>query len=321
VDERQKRAAAALAEKAAKAFEAGDMQKAAQLYHEAWRNDASEPNYLYGAARTEQSARDLDRAEQHFRQFLALPVADPARVQKAQAYLKELQGIRADDKTAEAERAGARADHVLAASLYLEAQRLAPDRHALLVKAAMVEREAGDAKAAATHLRAFLQAAPADAPERATATALLRQLEPQPVQPAPDTRKPDPRGPVVVPLLVDKPVPPAPPAWHKPAQWGAVALGGVGVVSAGVLAILASGQQTDLDATRVPDGRYDLDKISVADGQAQQRSINAKWTGAAVAGGAGVAVCAVGAWLLWREPSAKVVLSPAPGGLALAGRF
>ena len=325
LDDRQKRAAAALADKAGKAFEAGEMQKAAQLYQEAWRNDPSQPNYLYGVARTEQSARDLDHAEQHFRQFIALTGADPARVQKAQGYLKELQGIRADDKTAEAEQAKGRSDHVLAASLYLDAHRLAPDRHALLVKAAMVEREAGDTKSAAAHLRQFLASAPADAPERATAKALLQQLEPTvapPPPPKPDLPKKNVAPPVAVPLVskVTSP-PPAQPAWRKPAKWGGVALGAAGVITAGVLAILASGQQATLDGKRVPDGRYDLDKISVADGQAQQRSINGKWTGVAVAGGVGVAAGAFGAWLLWSEPAAKVVLAPTSDGFTLAGRF
>jgi len=61
-----KKAAAWLAQRAAAAYESGDMDKAASLYHEALRKDPSEPNCLYGAARAEQSAGRLDRAEQDY---------------------------------------------------------------------------------------------------------------------------------------------------------------------------------------------------------------------------------------------------------------
>ncbi len=169
--------ALAVAQRAAKAFENGEMAAAAQLYHDAYRTDAAEPNYLYGAARAAQSARDIAHAEADYREFVALPNAEPARVQKAKQYLADLLMIRVDAKVAEADRALSRGDTVLAPPLYLEAYGLAPERHELLLRAALAEREAGETNAAVSHLLAFVRDAPADASGRATAESLLRSLD------------------------------------------------------------------------------------------------------------------------------------------------
>jgi len=123
-----KKTAMALAQQAAKAFEAGNMERAALAYLEAWHSDGTEPNYLYGAARAEQSAGLRERAEEHYRQFVALPKADPARVSKAQGYLTEFDGVRADEKVQAGDRAANRGEWRVAAAAYSEAWQLRPDR-------------------------------------------------------------------------------------------------------------------------------------------------------------------------------------------------
>ena len=72
-----------------------------------------------------------------------------------------------------------RAITFLAVAAYLEAWRLAPSRHGLLLKAALIEREIGGPSTASAigHLQDYLHAAPADAPERATAQAVLQALQ------------------------------------------------------------------------------------------------------------------------------------------------
>lgn len=177
-DERQRKAATALAEQAAKAFQTADLDKAAKFYLEAARNDPDEPSYIYGAARAEQSAGLLDRAEKHYKQFIAAPNADVSRVAKAKANLNEIQHSRAEVLCQEADEAAKRRDWVLAASSWLEAYHLAADRPQVLVKAAVAEREAGDMPSAIKHLELFLRVTLPDAAERIKAESLLNQLRP-----------------------------------------------------------------------------------------------------------------------------------------------
>ena len=214
-DERQKKAAVALAEQGAKAFQAGDMAKAASQYLLAARTDPEEPNYLYGAARAEQADRQLDAAEQHYKAFVVAPGADPTRVAKVQSFLGEIRLERARLRAVEAERLGQKGDPVLAAPTWLEAYQLAPERPLYLLNAALAERESGDSAACMTHLEAYLRAAPADATERPKATALLRQMQKaagrrsEPIPP-PEPPKPPPVAIAPPPPAAPLPEPPRP---------------------------------------------------------------------------------------------------------------
>lgn len=207
--------AAALAVRAAAAYEAGKMVEAAEMYQEAFRNDPSEPNYLYGAARAEHSGRDLVKAERDYAAFIALATADASRVQKAKGYLAEVQAARAEIKVTEAKQAEASGDHILAASLYLEAWRLAPDLPEPLLRAALIERASHDQAAAAEHLKRFLSLAAPDNPSRATAQALLKQMT--------ATETPAKSAPPPAPVVVQPPPPPPPPAPAPPAPAAEVA--------------------------------------------------------------------------------------------------
>ncbi len=172
----QHAAALALAKMAAEAYESGHHQEAARLYLEAFHVDPSQPDFVYGAARAEQSAGQLDQAEGHFKQFAALPSANPLRIAKAKTYLLQLLGIKADGKVAAAEQEAKKGDHALAATLFVQAFNLSADRHQLLVRAALEERECGNVPVAKAHLQQYLHGAPADAAERDTALSLLQHL-------------------------------------------------------------------------------------------------------------------------------------------------
>ena len=339
--------AEALAQRAAKAFEAGNMTEAGALYREAYKMDPAESAYLYGAARASHTGRDLAHAEEDYVAFLALANADPARVQKAKGYLESLRAELSVEKMADAKKAEAAGDALLATTFYLEAWRMAPDRAEPLLKAAILERQLGDKKAAVSHLQRYLQLAPMDAGGRATAEVLLKQLGGTPVGTAPpkpvpvvtpvpvETPKPVARPPVEQPKSpVAKPQPAvvAPqvsavaPATDKPMStrrvvgWSAIGVGGAAVIGAGILAVLASGQQSTLNGNKNANGHFDATRISVDQAASEQTSINGKWTGVGLAAGVGVAAIGLGAWLVAGAP-ADVAVVPTWDGFSIAGRF
>ncbi len=330
-----RKTAEALAQRAAKAFESGNMGEASALYREAYKMDPAESAYLYGAARASHAGRDLAHAEEDYVAFLALPNADPARAQKAKGFLDTLRAELSVEKMAEAKKAEAAGDALLATTFYLEAWRMAPDRAEPLLKAAILERQLGDKKAAIGHLQRYLQLADAGATGRGTAEALLKQLGGTPVAAPPpkpvvvETPKPVVGPPVTQPKPVVAPpaqVVTVPPAAEKAGSsrrvlgWSAIGLGGVAVIGAGVLAVLASGQQSTLDGNKLANGHFDGSKISVDQAASEQTSINGKWTGVGIAAGVGVAVIGVGAWLVAGAPK-DVAVVPTWDGLCVAGRF
>ncbi len=322
--------AEALAQRAAKAFESGNMTEAATLYREAYKMDPAESAYLYGAARASHTGRDLAHAEDDYVAFIALPNADAARVQKAKGFLESLRAELSGEKMAEAKKAEAAGDALLATTFYLEAWRIAPDRAEPLLKAAILERQLGDKKAAIGHLQRYLQLAPSDANGRGTADALLKQLGGAPqLAPAPkpvvvETPKPVATAPLVQPKPVQ--VVTVPPTAEKPGSprrvvgWSAIGLGGASVIGAVVLAVLANSQQSTLDGNKLANGHFDGARISVDQAASEQASINGKWTGAGLAAGVGVAAIGVGAWLVAGAP-ANVAVVPTWDGFSVAGRF
>ena len=329
--------AAALASRAAKAYEAGNMTEAATLYRDAFHIDAKESAYLYGAARAAHTGHDLAGAERDYTAFLELPGADPARVQKAKGFLENVHAELSLQKVAEAKKAEDVGDALLAATLYLEAWRMAPEQPEPLLKAALLERRLGDKKAAVENLRRYLQLASADATGRGTAEALLQELGGKPAVAPPVVEKPvavaKPARQVVEPVKkpVSVSVEPVPrktvvaqPASAAPSRtiagWTTIGLGGAAVLAAGIFAILANSQQATLDGNLLPDGNFDGRKVSVANAASEQTSINGKWTTVAVAAGVGVAAIGVGAWLV-ASAHADVAIVPGWDGFSIAGRF
>ena len=68
----------------------GDFKTCAELYHQAWIMDASERGYLYSAARCEQKAGLLTRANQDYARYLDGATANDALAQKARAHQAEV---------------------------------------------------------------------------------------------------------------------------------------------------------------------------------------------------------------------------------------
>lgn len=94
------KAAAALGEQARVAFEAGQLDQAIRLYHEAYRADPKQLAWLYNAARVEHTAGKWDEAEKHYSQVLAAaapeePVAVSARERLAQLHAARAERLQA----------------------------------------------------------------------------------------------------------------------------------------------------------------------------------------------------------------------------------
>lgn len=343
--------ATTMAKQAMQAYENGDFLRAGQLYAEAYRSEPR-PEYLYAAARAEQVGGAYDKAIEHFAQTLALKDLDAALRGKCEGYLKTARQTRSDAQAVDAEKAARTGDLKLAAQLYHEAWEGAPERVALLFKAAVAEQTAGDVAAAMADFDLYLQRAPDDADERKQARVRLDGLrapkppppplkapEPEvvaPPAPAPEPKPAPPPEPKPVakappPTTVAEPKPTAlPPSVVKPAtseiRWAGWATVGGGVAllagSAGLYFAQGSDRQT-LDAALAQQSGGKITGIDYAAYDAKRTALNASYRNAAILGGVGVAAVGVGTWLLLREPGRAVVLTPTPGldGLSLAGRF
>lgn len=111
--------------------------------------------------------------------------------------------------------------------------------------------------------------------------------------------------------------------WRRPAAWGAVGLGALGVGLGAwwlVSGLQDSGDLDDrLDATRAGDT-----SLSYSEAQAENERINSTLVRGYVAAGVGVVAAGVGGWLLFQgQAGDQVAVVPGPrlAGLGLALRF
>ncbi len=169
------RAVHSVGEEATKAFEDGDFGRAAELYMNAWQL-APEAKYLYGAARCAHMAGHHEEAMTRYRRFLAANGADDRRVANAKRYMDEITADKLETLLHDANKV-ARDSPELAAEIYLEAYALDAKRLDLLFKAAVTEQLSGELTLARDHLRQYLAAAEADAPDRSHALARLKLLD------------------------------------------------------------------------------------------------------------------------------------------------
>ena len=335
-----RKAATAMAMQAAAAFEKGDLQRAVQFYLQAFRQDPTQTDYLYGAARAEHMAGKNEEAEGHYREFLAAAGANPQRADKARGYLRELAGLRADAKAQDGERMAQKGEFALAAAAWLDAWRIAPDRLRFLFRAGRAEHEAGEDVQAREHLGAYLREAAADAPDRGEARALLDRIErPKTAQAKPVVDKPaaaQVEAPKPVPVVIQiQPVqlaaapvaatpatvvvqPAAAPA-NSTAKWtfgsGAVAT----VIGLGVLGWGLS-EAADFDKRVGYNGKTVTGTLTYDQAESQYNSIRSHQIIGGVLAGAGAVAMGVGAKLLWW-PADKVAVLPSVSGLSIAGRF
>ena len=317
-----RKTAVALAHQAAKAFEAGEMDRAAQAYLEAWHTDSSEPNYLYGAARAEQSAGQRERAEEHYRQFVAMANAEPARVSKAKAYLNEFAGMRSDEKVQAAERAEKRGEWRVATAAYSEAWRLREDRLALLLRSARAAKEDGDNKQAEASLRTYLARAPGNAPDRGEAQAMLDALAGKPVVVTPmepaAASEPLRVAPELVPTVTE---PARPMSNRRIAGWWTLGSGAAIAVTGAALIVLGKSAEAQFNQDLGYDGTVVHGDLTYGQATSRAAWIGSLQTTGVTMLGVGVAVAGVGAALVLTSPESKVALVPDWHGFALAGRF
>ncbi len=321
-----KKTAKALAQQAAKAFEAGEMDRAAQAYLEAWHTDGSEPNYLYGAARAEQSAGQGERAEEHYRQFIALGTADPARVAKAKGYLTEFAGVRSDEKVQAGDRAAKRSEWPVAAAAYSEAWQLRQDRLAVLLKAARAAKEAGNQPQAETWLRSYLERAPPNAPDRAEAQAMLDAavgkpvvVAPRPVESVVTPPPPRPVEPVSVAPQVSAPQ--EKPSGRRTAGLWTLGSGGALAIAGAVLLGLGKAQEGQFNSDLNYDGTVVHGALTYDQATSRAQSIGTLQTSGVALLATGALAAGVGAYLVLTAGDAKVAVLPQGQGFALAGRF
>lgn len=326
--------AVTMMQQAAKAYEAGDFVKAAEWYGKAWRLDPL-PAYLWALARAEHLGAMFEPATEHYREFIALQGADPAKVAKAQQYLLEAQTELIKAQTRAADTAVQTGKPAVAAELYLNAWKVMPTRLDLLFKVAMAEQMAEQWQSALAHFEDYLARAPVDAPDRVQAVARqgwLRQklgLAPQAIAPAPAIRQPVVESPKPIqPSIVVKVPSPSPSPTRavetvvvqKPAErptWPGWTLIGSGAALLGGGIVLLVGGRSDaaaVNASQQHGPGEPISSLTYDQAAAQVSSANMRMGVGAALAGAGVAAAGVGAWLLLRTDERHAMVLPTTNG-------
>lgn len=326
-----------MARRASQAYEAGDFEHAAQFYLEAFRTWNAVPAYLYGAARAEHVAGQHDAAEQHYRQYLAHPNSEPARVTKVRNYLQELATARAERGLREADAALRTENFKVALPLLLDAVAALPARIDVLLRAARTALLAGDPEQAAGLARRVLATATATVEQKRDADALVAQVADKgravpgtvqaPATPTVSQASPTPAPLASAPAAIPESLTPvaarASIAPRNDRRLATIALAAgvtMGGAAAGVY-LWARADRTALDqAIAQKDAQGLITGISKADTLSQVASIESRKTTAALLAGAGMAAALTGAWLWWRT-DVGVAVTPLPDGVAVVGRF
>ncbi len=320
---------------------------AAEMYRRAAQVDPATVDYMYGVARAEKEDGRVAEAIAAYEEVIARTPANHALHVKSTYALAELRAPSAAvtpnsaaplaaaeakkaDPNAKAAEAKAAADKALADKALADkaaADKVAAERAAAEAKAsadkaaatksaadkATAERAAAEAKAAAERAAT----AKADADKAAADKAAAEKA-------AAATRA-ETAANVAAPTVEPVAVPDVSPAqaWRKPVQWGSIGLGSAGVIASAIFVGLAVSAKSNLNAKKLPDGRYDDTKITVDEANSAISSINSKWAVAGVAGVVGLGALGVGVWLAVTDPAAKITLAPlgSGNGIALVGTF
>ncbi len=345
----------ALISAAQKEFDAGNFERAGELFLEIWRQDPEARPILYNAARAYQLAGKVDKADELFRELLAIADLDPVLKGKAQTQLEGLQVKRSEHKADEAGRAEKAGQYALAAGLWAEAIKLQPKKIAWLIKQARAYHLAGQLQQALATYDKYLAAAPANAEDRAQVQTWRDECVARPpvasdppvekpvekpveAPVAPPPERPAEPAAVVTPTTAatamptatpakpparsaePKPAPPPP----APSKTPLLVLGISGAVLAGgaVVLVSASGDKADLDAAQAKkDASGKVIGISHADATKEASRIQTNFATGWAMTGLGLVGAGVGAWLWMHQPSAPVAVAPVPDGLVIVGRF
>lgn len=314
---------AALVKGAQKEFDAGNFDRAGELFLEIWRQDNRQVVALYNAARSHHLAGKFEKAEDLYRALLAPGLLDAAAAGKVRGFLEELRPRRAEAKADEATRAEKASNYALAGQLWSDAARMMPEKPVWLLRSARAEHLAGHADAAARGYDGYLAVAPQDAAERgdaqrwraelrpgaATAPAIGRQT---PALPAPSVHEVGPQAPSVRATSA----PARPLAGH--ATLGA---GVLGVVAGGVLLGLAAADESTLQAkVAQTDGKGNVTGVAYGDAEQQATAIESRYRIGWAITGVGAVAAGVGTWLVLRHGD-RVSVAPGQGGAVVAVRF
>ena len=319
-----------MATQASKAYAAGDYGRAAELYLNAWRTDG-DPGYLWALARAEHLAGLLEQALEHYKLFIAGPGEEAARVPKAKDYMADIVSGWVAIKIRDAEYAMRSKDYVSAGLLYRDAMALAPDRADLLLRAALAEFAAEHWPESEDLLVAYLNKAPADAPDRKQAEERLkaarRKQSPEAIgKPAAMEER---LKEVKIAEFRDTPAPPEVPVAAKavdgPSRMPAyLALGGGALLATAGAVVYARAAADLADYNQKMASKNAAGKvvgISFESAQPLAEQVNRELGIAVGLGVASVACAGVGVWLLVREPERKVVVVPTGAGMLIAWRF
>lgn len=305
-----------MAEKASKAFTAGDYPRAAELFFNAWRTDPK-PLYLWSLARCEHLAGRRDKALEYYKKFIEAPGALQEKVGPAREYVEAIETQNAESRAVQAERAERDGDGRLAASLYLDAYKAAPKRVDWLFKAAVAAQSVGDLTVAEAHLRAYLQAAPAGAADRAAAEARLESIA-RKRTPA-TSSAPAKSAPQAGDRSADVTRPAAEPP-SRAAVWGAI--GGGALAAAGGVWWYAAVAEEQRALEAEFDNRKDGKIVGLSSDEArlQASSLNLKVAASLGLAGAGLLAAGIGGYLLASGPT-QVSVAPLPGGAVVVVQF
>lgn len=303
------KAAVAIARKAVAAYEAGEHNRSASLYHEAFKADPGTPGYLYSAARAEQIARQYRKAAATYERFLALPDVDPEMVEKARSYLKECRSAQADEVARDARAAAEGGDHGQAEALFIGAWKIAPARLDLLLAGAIAAQRAGHEEQAKAHLRAWLERAPADAPDRPQVEARLRGLGGDVPPPSTGTAS----GQTTPTVGASASAPAAP---SNAAAWACLGGGAALLATGAALWWSQTADSTTLEEQLQNKAGGKVVGLSYTDYSAEVDRINQRRGLAIGAASVGVVAAAVGAWLYFDTPD-SVSIAPDLGGRGL----
>ncbi len=320
----------ALIAAAQKEFEAGNFDRAGELFVEIWRQDPESRPALYNAARAYQLAGKLDRADELYHELLAIADLDPGLKTKGQTQLGILQGQQGQRKADEADRAEKAGQHAAAAGLWGEAVRYVPAKLLWSLRHARALHASAQWAAALAAYDRYLAATPATAEDRAQVGAWRGEVDLKlhpPAVPAEPTPPTEPAATAQTPPAAPVPGPIAPVGVTKQAQpqpkslLPMVVLGGGGALAvAGIVTLLiAKGEESDLQAKFPADKK--ISDITREKALADADRISGHYALGWALTGVGVVGAGVGAWLLASRPAARVTVAPTVGGVLVSGRF
>lgn len=311
---------------AQKEFEAGNFDRAGEMFFEIWQQDPDSRPALYNAARAYQLGGKIERADELFHMLLAIPDLDPVLKTKSQAQLEAVQQKRGERKADEADRAEKAGQYGAAAGLWGEATRLLPAKSQWLLRHARALHLAGQGPQALAAYDQYLAATPESSPDRAQVRAWREDLRQKPAEPlqkpvepsvriAPVATRPTPGALPVKSVIVSEPAPAPVVPLAVLGGSGALLIGGVVVLA------LASGDDADLQAKFVTDKKISANVITHAAAVAEAERISGNYKLGWALTGIGLVGAGVGTWLLLRKPSAKVAIAPSVGGAVVTARF